>query len=139
MYTLKKISEITGADFYGENNLIRNYSTDSRNITSYEETLFVALKSGRNNGHNYIEELIERGQKSFLIQKGEFNFEKYLSDLENLNSYLESESFYFDSAFILHGDGESTEEFNIFDELLNSLIPFKDKVIFIDISYKERK
>jgi len=70
------------------------------------------------------------------------NFEKYLSDFENLNSYLESESFYFDYAFILHDDvrsiPRSSEEIKSFDELVNNLISYKDKIILIDISYKKK-
>ncbi len=71
------------------------------------------------------------------------NFEKYLSDFENLNSYLESESFYFDYAFILHDDvrsiPRSSEEIKSFDELVNNLISYKDKIILIDISYKKKR
>src|SRR5690606_9589752 len=40
-------------------------------------TLFVALKTSRNNGHNYIGQLIESGVKSFLIQENEFDVSKY--------------------------------------------------------------
>jgi hypothetical protein len=72
------------------------------------------------------------------------NFEKYLSDFENLNNYLESESFYFDIAFILHNMDESifsrqkTKEIKSFDELMSNLIFYKDKAILIDISYKKK-
>jgi hypothetical protein len=67
------------------------------------------------------------------------NFENYLSDFEILNSYLESESFYFDVAFILHDSGPSvlTKEIKSFDELMNNLISCKEDVILIDISYKK--
>lgn len=68
------------------------------------------------------------------------NFEKYLSDFENLNSYLESESFYFDYAYILNDMDESSfsKEINSFDEFMNNLISYKDKIILIDISYKKK-
>jgi hypothetical protein len=68
------------------------------------------------------------------------NFEKYLSDFENLNSYLESESFYFDYAYILNDMDESSfsKEINSFDEFMNNLISYKDKIIVIDISYKKK-
>jgi hypothetical protein len=68
------------------------------------------------------------------------NFEKYLSDFKTLNSYLESESFYFDIAFILHDMDESSfsKEIKSFDELMNNLISYKEKVILIDISYKKK-
>jgi hypothetical protein len=68
------------------------------------------------------------------------NFEKYLSDFKRLNSYLESESFYFDIAFILHDMDESSfsKEIKSFDELMSNLISYKDKLILIDISYKKK-
>jgi hypothetical protein len=68
------------------------------------------------------------------------NFEKYLSDFENLNSYLESESFYFDIAFILHDMDETSfsKEIKSFDEFMNNLISYKDNLILIDISYKKK-
>ena len=68
------------------------------------------------------------------------NFEKYLSDFKTLNSYLESESFYFDIAFILHDMDESSfsKEIKSFDELMSNLISYKDKLILIDISYKKK-
>ena len=67
------------------------------------------------------------------------NFEKYLSDFENLNNYLESESFYLDVAFILHDMDESSfsKEIKTFDEFMSNLISYKDKLI-IDISYKKK-
>ncbi len=69
------------------------------------------------------------------------NFEKYLSDFENINSYLESESFYFDIAFILNDMDESSfsKEINSFDELMNNLVSYKDNLILIDISYKKKR
>ena len=74
------------------------------------------------------------------------NFEKYLSDFENLNNYLESESFYFDIAFILHdranirmrNESSFSKEIKSFDELMNNLISYKEKAILIDISYKKK-
>jgi hypothetical protein len=68
------------------------------------------------------------------------NFEKYLSDFEILNEYLESEFFYFDVAFILKDMNESSfcKEIKSFDELMSNLIFYKDKAILIDISYKKK-
>jgi hypothetical protein len=68
------------------------------------------------------------------------NFEKYLSDFKTLNGYLESESFYFDIAFILHDmdESSSSKEIKSFDELMSNLISYKDKLILIDISYKKK-
>jgi alanine racemase len=75
MYNLKQIAEITTATFVGkQNHTINFYSTDSRTLSSVKDILFVALKTGRNDGHQYIASLIENGVRSFLIQEGEFDY-----------------------------------------------------------------
>jgi Alr-MurF fusion protein len=78
MYSLKQIAEITTTKFVGKQNLTINfYSTDSRTLSSISDTLFIALKTMRNNGHQYIISLIENGVQSFLIQEGEFDYLPY--------------------------------------------------------------
>ncbi|MBX3164089.1 MAG: bifunctional UDP-N-acetylmuramoyl-tripeptide:D-alanyl-D-alanine ligase/alanine racemase [Bacteroidetes bacterium] len=78
MYTSQQIAHITNSEFLGKRHYAVNYFlTDSRNLQAPHETLFVALKTARNNGHNYIEQLIESGVKSFLIQEHEFDVSKY--------------------------------------------------------------
>ena len=46
--------------------------TDSRSLCFPEETLFFALRSGRNDGHNYIHELYRRGVRNFVVERGYF-------------------------------------------------------------------
>lgn len=41
--------------------------TDSRSLCFPEETLFFALKTRRNDGHRYIEELYSRGVRNFVV------------------------------------------------------------------------
>ncbi|MDP1799723.1 MAG: bifunctional UDP-N-acetylmuramoyl-tripeptide:D-alanyl-D-alanine ligase/alanine racemase [Bacteroidota bacterium] len=78
MYNLQQIAEITTSKFIGgTNNKISIFLNDSRALQSPVDTLFIALKTGRNNGHNYIADLIEKGVKSFLIQENEFDISKY--------------------------------------------------------------
>ncbi len=78
MYNLQQIAEITNSKFIGStNNKISIFLNDSRALQSPADTLFIALKTGRNNGHNYIADLIEKGVKSFLIQENEFDIFKY--------------------------------------------------------------
>jgi alanine racemase len=78
MYNLQQIAEITNSKFIGgTNNKISIFLNDSRALQSPADTLFIALKTGRNNGHNYIADLIEKGVKSFLIQENEFDISKY--------------------------------------------------------------
>ncbi|MEO8148876.1 MAG: bifunctional UDP-N-acetylmuramoyl-tripeptide:D-alanyl-D-alanine ligase/alanine racemase [Bacteroidia bacterium] len=46
---------------------IKNLITDSRKIVSPENSLFFALKGARNDGHQYIKELISQGVKNFVV------------------------------------------------------------------------
>ena len=43
--------------------------TDSRTFFKSGETLFFALTGPRNNGHNYIPELVKKGIKSFVVSE----------------------------------------------------------------------
>lgn len=80
MYSLSQIAQITQTLFKGRVNYqIDHYLNDSRNIQTKENTMFIALKTQRNNGHSYIQSLIDLGIKSFLIQEGEFDYETYLN------------------------------------------------------------
>ncbi|NEW82592.1 MAG: bifunctional UDP-N-acetylmuramoyl-tripeptide:D-alanyl-D-alanine ligase/alanine racemase [Mariniphaga sp.] len=71
-YSLKEIIAIIDGQVTGPNNTIdpsiRFLSFDSRTILSGKETLFFALKSGRNNGHRFIEDAIAREVNSFVVE-----------------------------------------------------------------------
>ncbi len=74
MYQLKQIAEITNSTYVGNNNYkVNQYLTDSRNLRNAENVLFIAINTQRNNGHNYINQLIEKGVTSFLINGGEYD------------------------------------------------------------------
>ncbi|NBU05474.1 MAG: bifunctional UDP-N-acetylmuramoyl-tripeptide:D-alanyl-D-alanine ligase/alanine racemase, partial [Sphingobacteriia bacterium] len=78
MYSLKQIAEITNTRFVGKNNPKINYFlNDSRSLQSANDTLFIALKTNRNNGHQYILNLIDLGVKAFLIEENDFDFAKF--------------------------------------------------------------
>jgi Alr-MurF fusion protein len=79
MYTLNQIAEITNTRFIGSKNYkINHFLNDSRSlISATTDTLFIALKTERNNGHAYISSLIESGLRSFLIAENEFDFSPY--------------------------------------------------------------
>ncbi|WP_317898710.1 bifunctional UDP-N-acetylmuramoyl-tripeptide:D-alanyl-D-alanine ligase/alanine racemase [Aurantibacillus circumpalustris] len=78
MYTLDQIAEITNIKLVGKNNYsIHHFLNDSRSVLYSNETLFIALRTERNNGHNYIPELIEKGVTSFLISENDFNTSPY--------------------------------------------------------------
>jgi len=78
MYSLKQIAEITNTRFVGKNNPKINYFlNDSRSLQSANDTLFIALKTNRNNGHQYILNLIDLGVKAFLIEETDFDFANF--------------------------------------------------------------
>ena len=51
--------------------------TDSRSLCFPAETLFFALVSNRNDGHNYIQELYKRGVRNFVVSRLPDNMENY--------------------------------------------------------------
>ena len=68
VYSIEKITTLLGARRYGEKDSnIAVLLTDSRSLSFPEETLFFALKSERNDGHNYIEDLHRRGVRNFCV------------------------------------------------------------------------
>ena len=48
---------------------VRQIAFDTRNINQGENTIFVALKTSHRDGHDFIEEAIEKGVKHFLVEK----------------------------------------------------------------------
>ncbi|MDP2174712.1 MAG: bifunctional UDP-N-acetylmuramoyl-tripeptide:D-alanyl-D-alanine ligase/alanine racemase [Bacteroidota bacterium] len=69
-YNLKDIAEATNGILEGENKhgeiLLL---TDSRNLTNAEKTLFIALESKFNNGHQYVQELYSKGVRQFIVHQ----------------------------------------------------------------------
>ena len=77
VYTIEKITTLIGARRFGnENAKVGFLLTDSRSLCFPEETLFFALKSGRNDGHNYIPELYRRGVRNFVVCEVPDDYEK---------------------------------------------------------------
>ena len=75
-YSIEKITTLIGARRIGEVDAqIGWLLTDSRSLCFPEETLFFALKSARNDGHKYIEDLYRRGVRNFVVEaKGLLEF-----------------------------------------------------------------
>lgn len=70
MLLANKISSIVNASkeqLSQSNEVIKHLCTDSRSVFSAKGTLFIALKSGRNDGHKYIKTVYERGIRNFLV------------------------------------------------------------------------
>ena len=98
-YTIEKVTTLIGARRFGASDAkIGFVLTDSRSLCFPEETLFFALKSGRNDGHYYIPELYRRGVRNFVVTEvpadyateyAEANFLKVVDSLEALQRLAE--------------------------------------------------
>ena len=83
-YSVEKITTLIGARRIGTADAeIRWLLTDSRSLCFPEETLFFALKTQRNDGHQYIEDLYRRGVRNFVV-----NGEWLTSILQSSNSSI---------------------------------------------------
>lgn len=68
MYTTDKITTLIGARRYGDaEHNVGFVLTDSRSLSFPEETLFFAIKTKSNDGHQYIHDLYRRGVRSFCV------------------------------------------------------------------------
>ena len=69
-YSIEKVTTLIGARRYGTlQGDIRWLLTDSRSLCFPEETLFFALKTQRNDGHRYIDDLYRRGVRHFVVEQ----------------------------------------------------------------------
>ena len=69
-YSLQKISEIVNGKLVGEaNGEVSDLLIDSRHLVDPHQTLFFALKSNRNDGHRYIDDLYEKGVRAFVVSQ----------------------------------------------------------------------
>ncbi|MCD8210795.1 MAG: bifunctional UDP-N-acetylmuramoyl-tripeptide:D-alanyl-D-alanine ligase/alanine racemase, partial [Prevotella sp.] len=69
MYSIETIESLIGARHYGgSGGPIGWLLTDSRSLCFPQETLFFALSSNRNDGHNYIPDLYRRGVRCFVVE-----------------------------------------------------------------------
>ena len=68
-YNIEKITTLIGARRIGNADAqIGWLLTDSRSLCFPEETLFLALKTQRNDGHRYIQDLYRRGVHNFVVE-----------------------------------------------------------------------
>jgi len=81
-YTISEIAAIVNGDLSdtrNSDNLIQHLLIDSRKIVSSENSLFFALVTRKNNGHNYIPDLYEKGIRNFIVSSLPENPENYLN------------------------------------------------------------
>ncbi len=75
-YTLSKIAEVTKGRLIGEDRTINSVSTDSRSINNPQNSLFVALKGSKRDGHDYIDTAAKKGVVAFLVSDLPENWSK---------------------------------------------------------------
>ncbi len=69
-YTIDEIAQVIGAERKGTAEAKINWLLiDSRSLCFPEETLFFALRTEKNDGHKYIEELYRRGVRNFVVEE----------------------------------------------------------------------
>ena len=76
-YSIEKVTTLIGARRYGNTEgQVSWLLTDSRSLCFPEETLFFALKTSRNDGHRYIQDLYNRGVRQFVVEQVPENYEQ---------------------------------------------------------------
>lgn len=94
-YDIKQIAEITDSEFsdYCFGDKIADVLIDSRKLRMPKVTLFVAIETERDDGHRYIEELINKGVRNFIVEKdqiilkGKANFLKVSNSIDALQKF----------------------------------------------------
>jgi alanine racemase len=67
-YSVKEIADIIGAEYHSIcNGVIAHLLTDSRTLSFPETSLFFAIKTKTNDGHQYIDGLYKLGVKNFVV------------------------------------------------------------------------
>ncbi len=70
MYSSQHISEIINAKLVGDaNHSVKHILIDSRQLTEPSNSVFVALETERNDGHQYIYGLYQKGVKTFIVKQ----------------------------------------------------------------------
>ncbi len=81
IYNIERVATLIGAHRLGHSNSnIAFLLTDSRSLCFPEESLFFALTSQRNDGHNYIPSLYDRGVRNFVVSSLPDNYETAYPD-----------------------------------------------------------
>ena len=92
-YTVERIASIVEGEIINSSNkdlVVRDLLFDSRLLVTPDNTLFFSLKSNRNDGSKYIDELYEKGVRMFVVEKS-----------DSISKIIENKD---DAAFILVDD-----------------------------------
>ena len=69
-YNISQVKDFITGEFISQANTPFSFSNiviDSRNLLSPENSIFFALKTKRNDGHKYINELYQKGVRNFVV------------------------------------------------------------------------
>ncbi len=66
-YNVSEIAQIIGRSLVKNDLVIRNILFDSRKIISSGDSVFFAIHGDRHNGHDFINELYEKGIRTFVV------------------------------------------------------------------------
>lgn len=92
-YTVERIASIVEGEIINSSNkdlVVRDLLFDSRLLVTPDNTLFFSLKSNRNDGCKYIDDLYEKGVRMFVVEKS-----------DSISKIIENKD---DAAFILVDD-----------------------------------
>ncbi len=69
-YSVEEIAEaIQGQLLHSNDCQVNHVSTDSRSVQNSSKTVFFALKTSKRNGHDFIDSLIQKGVKVFVVSE----------------------------------------------------------------------
>ncbi len=68
-YSLSEIAAICGGELRGQDCVVTDVMTDSRNCVFVEGTLFVAMRGRHHDSHAYVAEMERRGVRAFLTER----------------------------------------------------------------------
>ncbi len=68
-YRLSEIAAICRGEWRGADLEVSALSTDSRNCEAGDEVLFVAMRGRNHDSHAFVNEMVERGVRAFLVER----------------------------------------------------------------------
>ena len=69
---IENVLNVTGGRIIDEDAIVSQLLTDSRSLTMPDETIFFALRTDADDGHNYIPDLYGKGVRNFIVESGYF-------------------------------------------------------------------
>lgn len=144
-YTGRQIEKIIAANLISndpDSIIIKDILIDSRRLISSKKTMFFALSSKKNDGHNYINELYNKGVRAFVV-RNDFNTTKYddasFFKVKNTIEALQSLTAYHRSQFQLPIIGiTGSNGKTVIKEWLFQLMNFDRKIVRSPKSYNSQ-